>query len=223
MSTRRTTATGAHNATPGNTAAQLRERGPRPDEGTPRRSGAATRARILDTAAELFYANGLRAVSADRIIERVGITKVTFYRHFRTKDELIVAYLERRTAWEHQAMDDVRAAAGDDIELAVARLAHGMGTEICRPGFRGCPFINAAAEYADPDQPVRRLVATHREWFIGQLRELLTAAGIAHPEPAAQELMMLRDGAAIAGYLGDPTTVANALERAALAIITAHR
>src|ERR1700761_8493087 len=108
------------------------------------------RERIVEAAAELFYAQGLRAVSAEKIIAQVGITKVTFYRHFPTKDELIVAYLERRAKWERDGIAQAREAAGD-APGTFRILAEAIGAESCRPGFRGCPFINAAAEYADPE------------------------------------------------------------------------
>ncbi|MFX4293677.1 TetR/AcrR family transcriptional regulator [Streptomyces bohaiensis] len=192
--------------------------------GTPAtRGGPATRERILATAGELFYAHGMRAISADRVIERVGITKVTFYRHFRTKDDLLVAYLRRRAAHERDAVAGLRSTAGDDLPRALQLLAHGIGAETCRPGFRGCPFINAAAEFAEGDHPVRRVVAEHRAWFVGELRELLSAAGIERPDAAADQLMMLRDGATVAGYLGDAEAVGRDLEQAALAVVAAHR
>ena len=110
------------------------------------------RERIVEAATELFYAQGLRAVSAEKIIAQVGITKVTFYRHFPTKDDLIVAYLERRAKWERDAIAQARQAAGD-VPGVFRILAEAIGAESCSPGFRGCPFINAAAEYADPEHP----------------------------------------------------------------------
>src|SRR5580693_7596007 len=117
-------------------------------------SGSASkipmRERIVEAATELFYAQGIRAVSAEKIIAQVGITKVTFYRHFPTKDDLIVAYLERRAAWEREAIAGARQAASDVPEV-FRIVAEAIGAESCRPGFRGCPFINAAAEYAAPD------------------------------------------------------------------------
>lgn len=184
--------------------------------------GPTTRDRILDAATELFYSQGIRAVSADKIIERAGITKVTFYRHFRTKDTLVVAYLERQAAWERQALDGLRAATGDDAEI-LRRFAHAVGTESCRPGFRGCSFINAAAEYADPDSPVRKTVAEHRAWYRQTFAGMAGRLGVADPEQAADELMMLRDGAMLTGYLDDPSRVGTALERAIFAVVDAAR
>jgi AcrR family transcriptional regulator len=190
--------------------------------GTTTSGGPTARDRVLDAATELFYSQGIRAVSADKIIERAEITKVTFYRHFRTKDALVVAYLERQAAWERQALDELRAGTGDDAE-ALRRFAHAVGTETCRPGFRGCSFINAAAEYADPDSPVRKVVAEHRAWYRQTFAAMAAELGVAEPGQAADELMMLRDGAMLTGYLDDPARVGAALERAIFAVVDAAR
>jgi AcrR family transcriptional regulator len=192
----------------------------RPGGGT--RTGPATRERILDAATELFYANGLRAVSADRIVAQVGITKVTFYRHFPTKEDLIVAYLERRAEWERAAVESARSAAPGKPAEALRMIVDGIGQESCSPGFRGCPFINAAAEYADPDHPIRLVVDAHRRWFKGAIEEFLVELGVSDSSRVADQLVILRDGAMISGYLGDPEMVADALYNAGLAVIE-HR
>ena len=184
--------------------------------------GAVTtpvRERLLEAASELFYAQGLRAVSADKIIERVGTTKVTFYRHFRTKDNLVVAYLEGRAAIEREGIGAAITHAGGDPETALRLISEGVGAVACSPGFRGCPFINAAAEYADPDSPVRRLVAEHRAWYQKTFEQLIAPLGLADPAAVADELMLLRDGAMVAGYLGDPAAVAGSFLRACQAVI----
>jgi AcrR family transcriptional regulator len=185
-------------------------------------SAPSTRDRILDAASELFYAHGIRAVSADKVIERAGITKVTFYRHFRTKDSLVVAYLERQAAWERAALDDMRRSV-DDAEKAFRRFAHAVGAEACRPGFRGCSFINAAAEYAAADSPVRTVVAEHRAWYHETFTSMLEQMDVPDADEVADELMMLRDGAMLSGYLGDPARVADALERAMFSVIDGRR
>jgi AcrR family transcriptional regulator len=176
------------------------------------------RERIVEAATGLFYAQGLRAVSAEKIIAQVGITKVTFYRHFPTKDDLIVAYLERRAKWERDAIAQAREAAGD--APGVFRiLAGAIGAESCRPGFRGCPFINAAAEYADPEHPVRRVVDAHRRWFRQTIQDLLNEINVPDSARAADQLVMLRDGAMVSGYLSDPSIVGDALDKAFRAVI----
>jgi AcrR family transcriptional regulator len=179
------------------------------------------RERIVEAATELFYAQGIRAVSAEKIIAQVGITKVTFYRHFPAKDDLIVAYLERRAQWERDAIAQARQAASD-VPAVFRIVAEAIGAESCRPGFRGCPFINAAAEYADPDHPVRRAVDAHRRWFRQAIQDLLDEIGVPGSARAADELVMLRDGAMVSGYLSDPGIVAEALYNAGRAVIAFH-
>jgi AcrR family transcriptional regulator len=184
--------------------------------------GELTRERIVEAAADLFYAHGLRAVSADKIIERAGITKVTFYRHFPTKDDLIVAYLERRAAWERGAILGASEAAHGNVDETIRLVSEGIGREACTPGFRGCPFINAAAEYADADHPVRKVVDDHRTWFRSMLERLTASIGIQDPV-VTEELMMLRDGAMVSGYLGTADRVSAALLSASRAVITSSR
>jgi AcrR family transcriptional regulator len=176
------------------------------------------RERIVEAATALFYAQGLRAVSAEKIIAQVGITKVTFYRHFPTKTDLIVAYLERRAKWERDAIARARQAAGD-VPDVFRIMAQAIGGESCGPGFRGCPFINAAAEYADPEDPVRRVVDAHRGWFKQTIQDLLDEISIPDSARVADQLVMLRDGAMVSGYLSDPATVADALYNAGRAVI----
>jgi AcrR family transcriptional regulator len=177
------------------------------------------RERIIEAAADLFYAQGIRAVSAEKIIARVGITKVTFYRHFPTKDDLVVAYLERRAKWERDAVEGARQAAGDRVSEVFRMVADGIGAESCSPGFRGCPFINAAAEYADAEHPVRQVVDSHRRWFKGAVEEMLQQLGVADVSDVADQLLMLRDGAMVGGYLGDPQTIARSLYNAGSAVL----
>lgn len=181
------------------------------------RSGAATRARILEAASEQFYAHGIRATSADRIIDQVGITKVTFYRHFRTKSDLVVAYLEQQAAAERAWLERVRRAG--DPAATLRSLASDIGAAGCTPGFRGCAFINAAAEFSDPDDPVRRAVDVHREWTRNYFAEIAGDANVQDVDAVARELMMLRDGAMVNGYLGDPESTAHVLGSAFVAIL----
>jgi AcrR family transcriptional regulator len=180
------------------------------------------RQRIIEAAAELFYTQGIRAVSAEKIIAKVGITKVTFYRHFPAKDDLIVAYLQRRAQWERDAVEAARLAAAGNVPEVFRMVAEGIGAESCSPGFRGCPFINAAAEYANAEHPVRQVVDAHRRWFKGAIEEMLQEIGVADVSGAADQLVMLRDGAMVGGYLGDPQTIARSLYDAGRAVIKFH-
>ena len=184
-------------------------------------SGPSTRARILAAASELFYAQGIRATSADRIIEQVGVTKVTFYRHFRSKGELVIHYLEQQAEAERNWMQSVHRP-GDPVGTLRA-LALGIGEASCRPGFRGCAFINAAAEFSDAQDPVRQAVDAHRRWMFGFFTEV---AGETEPRRAAavaRQLMLLRDGGMVSGYLGTPEEVADSLAAAFASVVAATR
>lgn len=176
------------------------------------------RERILDAAAVAFYAEGIRAVSADKIIAAAATTKVTFYRHFPTKDDLVAAYIDQQSG-------RIRTAAAglpSDPGRALTVLAGSMAAEACRPGFRGCPFINAAAEYPHPDHPVRAAVARHRDWFHALVTDLVGQLGTADPALVADQLIMLRDGAMIHGYVGDPDGIAESLLQAGRAVLDRH-
>jgi AcrR family transcriptional regulator len=183
------------------------------------RQTSPVRDRILEAANEYFYSEGIRAVSADRLIAAAGVSKVTFYRHFPSKDDLVVAYLEGRAAVERQALEQLRAQTGnaDDTLIAIARVIADIS---CSPGFRGCPFINAAAEFADPAHPARKVIATHRAWFASFVKDLLGELGIQDRNAAADQLIMLRDGAMVTGYLGpDPAALADTLLKATRAVL----
>lgn len=156
------------------------------------------RRRVLETATRLFYAEGIHAVGIDRVIAEAGVAKATFYHHFPAKDELVRAYLA-----EHDAMIRRNTApVGDTPEERILAVFDAMGEYACGPGYRGCAFVNAAAEYPDPAHPVRQVIAGHRAWFRGLMRDLL--AGRPDADSVAAMLLLLRDGVAVGGDLDDP-------------------
>ena len=181
---------------------------------------APVRQRILDAATRRYYSDGIRAVSADRLIAEAGVSKVTFYRHFPSKDDLVVAYLEQLSAREKDSVTAERAKHEGDPGAVLRWYADTVGELSCAPGFRGCPFINAAAELADVDHPGRKVAIDHRTWLSFQVAELLAEMKVSDASARADQLMMLRDGAMIAGYLGrDPAAVAASLKAAGKAVI----
>jgi AcrR family transcriptional regulator len=187
--------------------------------GTGAPQASPVRERILAAADEHFYAEGIRAVSADKLIAAAGVSKVTFYRHFPSKDDLVLAYLDGRAALERHALEQFRREAGDACGTLLA-IARGIAGMSCSPGFRGCPFINAAAEFANPAHPARKAVAAHRAWFATFLTELLGEMAIDDHERVADQLIILRDGAMVTGYLGpDPAALTDTLVRAGRAVI----
>lgn len=178
------------------------------------------RERILDAAAEQYYAEGIRAVSADKLIAAAHVSKVTFYRHFPTKDDLVAAYLAARAEDERTAVLAKRDELSDDPVGVLRWYAEMAGHAATSPGFRGCPFINAAAELPEENHPGRAIIGEHRGWLIAQAAELLTALDVLDARAKAEQLMMLRDGAMVSGYLSHaPEQVSSALVAAARAVI----
>lgn len=177
------------------------------------------RTRVLSAASELFYSEGLHSVGVDRIIAAAPVTRATFYRHFPSKDDLLVAYLTQVDEAIRTQVNAARAqdASPDDIVRAVGRsIADGIQS----PGFRGCAFLNAAAEYPDPTHPVHQAVLRHRQWFLATITELIADTGEADPEPAARHFVMLRDGAMAAGCLTDPKPVCETFLRGIEGLLT---
>ena len=177
------------------------------------------RDRLLQAATELFYAQGLRAVSVDKVIDRAGTTKVTFYRHFKSKDDLVVDYLEHAAAQERASIDAAVARGDGDVGAALRLMADQLGGMACSPGFRGCAFINAAAEYPDADSPVRKVVDAHRNWYRDTFERLVAPLGLPDPVGVAEDLLLLRDGAMVAGYLDRSAAVADSFLRSSQAVV----
>jgi AcrR family transcriptional regulator len=177
------------------------------------------RSRLLGTAFDLFYSDGIRAVGIDRVIAEANVTRATLYRHFPSKDDLIVAYLTGADQAIRARIETVRANTADPEEV-IRAVSQFIADDIRRPGFRGCAFLNAAAEYPDPAQPVHQAVLTHRSWFLTTMTELFTALGKIDPEPAARHFVMLRDGAMAAGCLTDPAPVCDTFLRGVEGLLT---
>ena len=174
---------------------------------------------LVAAATELFYAEGLRAVSVDKVIEKAGTTKVTFYRHFKSKDDLVVAYLELRAQQERDGILHAIEAANGDPDRVFQALAGQLGDFACLQGFRGCPFINAAAEYPDPDSSVRRVVDAHRSWCKDAYRTIVEPLRLDDAQGVADDLMLIRDGAMVAGYLDRTEALEASFLRSARALI----
>ena len=189
-------------------------------DAAPSRTSAA-RQRLLDAATDLFYNEGIHAVGVDRIIEVAGVTRATMYKQFAGKEGLVLAYLESEDRGLRALFAEAAQASDDPAELLDLVVA-GIEHDIRERHTRGCPFINAAAEYPDAG-PVRELIADHREWFRGTLRQLAEAAHLRDPDGVAASLVLLRDAALVGGYLDGQDRVAPAFARTARELIAAHR
>lgn len=180
------------------------------------------RARLIDAATRLFYEEGIHTVGVDRVIEEAGVTRATLYKQFGGKENLVLAYLGNEDEML-RAMFTEAGGAVDDPDALLDAVVQGIAADIRDRHTRGCPFINAAAEYPDADGPVRRLIDEHREWFRSTLEAVADAAGLERPDDVAASLVLLRDAALVGGYLDGESRVTPAFERTADAVIGAHR
>ncbi len=195
---------------------------PSTSESAPEQRRSPARERLLEAAAKVFYEEGINAVSVDRVIEAANGTRSTFYGYFPSKDELVAAYVTDRD----QRIRAACALAGEhepDPGALLRGVMRAIGDDLCGPGFRGCPFINAAAEFPDPDSVVHRAVTAHRSWFGGLLLELVPEAGAADPVRAARVRIMLRDGAMVGGYLENAEDTRATLIEAVDRVLTARQ
>ncbi|MFJ8546618.1 TetR/AcrR family transcriptional regulator [Streptomyces sp. NPDC093586] len=164
------------------------------------------RTRLLNTATRIFYTEGIHSVGIDRITAEAQVTRATLYRHFAGKEELVLAYLDQADQAIRTQITTAIASTPSppDQVRAVART---ITDSIQSPGFRGCAFLNAAAEYFDPAHPIHQAVLAHRQWFLTTLTDLLARTNEAEAPAAGQHLVMLRDGAMAAGCLFDPKRI----------------
>jgi len=168
--------------------------------------------RILETADRLFYRQGIRAVGVDTIAAEIGISKRTLYNHFPSKDELIAAYLTRRSKLPSKS----ERSALDQILGAFDRLDRSFGDD----EFRGCPFVNAVAELGEDVNPVVKEIARtfkegRRAWFVSLLKELK----VSNASALATQLAILVDGAIAADLVRQDKSAARAAKRAAIVLL----
>jgi len=165
------------------------------------------RERLLRTASGLFYTKGIHAVGIDEILSRAQVTRATFYRHFPSKDDLIVQYIRTADQGIRDAVATATAAAKPGAaDSGVRTLADFVAGQIKTPGFRGCAFLNAAAEYRELEDPIRQAIVTHRSWFYDTVLDAFSRVTDRAPQAAAH-FVMLRDGAMTEGCFVDRDTV----------------
>ena len=170
-----------------------------------------TRERLVSTSSDLFYQYGFQAVGLDQILEAVGITKTAFYKHFESKDELIVAALEHRDEKDmgewYAFFEDRRDDEAKSRLLAVFDL---LDDWFGKPDFRGCLFMNAATEFPSRNDPIHRTAAGHMEKVTRELQRMAAAAGASDPDSLARQILLLMTGA-ISTRWGSPRQPSTAL------------
>jgi AcrR family transcriptional regulator len=189
-----------------------------PAEGAPTPSA---RQRILDAAFRLFYAHGVRAVGIDTVIAESGVAKATLYKHFPSKDDLAVAYLDRvDEIWKAQ-LERAATAAGPEPGRQLIGLFDALVTACRREGYHGCAFINAAAE-SPTGGAVHQRTVRHKSEVRAWIEGLARQAGAADPAGLARRLTLLLDGGLADGVLSGDLDAALSAKQAARQLLEAE-
>jgi AcrR family transcriptional regulator len=162
-----------------------------------RRFKQPPRERILQAARELFYRDGIRAVGVEAIAAAAGTNKMTLYRHFASKDELVAAYLQELADQGEALWDEARAKHPGDAEAQLRYLLRRISQFADECSGRGCALANAAIELPERAHPARRVIEAHKNRARERLVALCREAGYLHPERLADEMFLLVEGARV--------------------------
>jgi AcrR family transcriptional regulator len=159
----------------------------------------SARLRILEAAAELFYREGIRAVGVDAVIAHSGVAKMSLYRNFAGKDELVAAFLEHRDQLYWEWWDKMLARHPCDPRAQIRAIFEAVGKRTAHPDYRGCPFINTAVEFPDGGHPGRVVALTNKHELRARLRALAEAAGAHDSAMLADQLLLVLEGTYVSG------------------------
>lgn len=175
--------------------------------------GESGRERVMRAAYDLFSRQGTRTVGVDAVVSEAGVTKMTLYRNFASKDDLIRAFLERREElWTHGWVQAESRRRGDTPAQRLLAIFEIFGEWFARPDFEGCSFVTTLLEVADRGSLVRQASVQHLANIRGYLCELATEAGVADPDSFARQWHILMKGSIVAAAEGDTHAAARARE-----------
>jgi AcrR family transcriptional regulator len=180
------------------------------------------RERILSAASELFYRHGIRAVGVDTIAEAAETNKMTLYRHFSSKDELVAEYLQRLAEKAKSSWDRLEADHPGNPSAQLRAWLKEMAAHVASGDERGCPLANAAVELPEKGHPARRVIETFKTAQRERLTQLCAAAALAEPEMLADELFLLLEGARVTAQSMGTKGLGDRLVRMCEAMIQAH-
>jgi AcrR family transcriptional regulator len=181
------------------------------------------RERILETASDLFYRQGVHAVGVDLVVEKAGVAKTSLYRHFRTKDDLIAAFLEREDLAFWRTWDHVAAQHAKDAKAELNAQLGWIGERVGQRNYRGCPQINVAAEFPEAGHPARKVAEAHKREMRRRLRLIAERLNAASPDELGGQLSVLINGAFVSTQIFEPGEATPLLRRAADALVSASK
>ncbi len=201
-------------------------RKPRTDgHSAPRRRDAgrpSARQRIFETAGRLFYIKGIRAVGVETIAAEADTTKMSLYRNFPSKDELVAEWLRDHDAKFWQTWDAMAARHPDDPRRQLKAAFALLEKHVADPEARGCPMANAAVELTEKDHPARKVIEAHKAKLRARLAELCTRMKTRTPGLLADQLFLLMEGAQVTTQTLGVRSPARNVGRAATMLIDAH-
>ena len=180
------------------------------------------RERILAVAADLFYRHGIRAIGVEAIAEAAGTNKMTLYRHFTSKDELVAEYLRRLAEKASASWDRLAAEHPGNPRAQLRGWLENMAAHVGSDDQRGCALANAAVELPEKDHPARRVIEAFKTAQRQRIIDLCTAAELAQPEMLADELFLLLEGARVTAQSIGRDGLGDRLIRMGEAMIAAH-
>jgi AcrR family transcriptional regulator len=186
-------------------------------------NSAEVKDRILRTASTLFYQRGVRAVGVDLVVEEAGVAKTSLYRHFRTKDDLIAAFLQREDEDFWNRWSRVTELHKTDPVAELEGHLDWIAERVGRPNYRGCPQLNVAAEFPDSDHPARRVASAHKKELRRRLNGIAERLRVKRPDELAGQLSLLINGAFVSSQILSPGEAAPLLRATAHALIAAAR
>ncbi len=179
------------------------------------------REELVSKALAAFYRNGFHATGMDMLVAETGVSKTSMYKHFRTKEDLILAVLRLRDEnfrnWLFRRMEELADTPGGQLIALFDALAEWFD----EPGFRGCMFVKASSEYQDAAHPIHKQSAEHKRMIEAHISELAGRAGAANPALLARQLSLLKEGAIITAHLGHTDNPASDAKSAAAELVAA--
>jgi AcrR family transcriptional regulator len=201
----------------------MRQRKPAAAKTTkPESDDRPARERLLAVAGELFYRQGIRSVGVDEIVASADVAKMSLYRSFSSKDELVAAYLRDRDERYWRWWDEVTDRHPGQPREQLLGLFRSLARRATRPDWRGCPFTNAATEFPEPDHPGRHVAEANKRELRRRLRLLARLAGAHEPALLGDQLVLLFEGAYISAQIFGANGPAAAVADAAAALIEAQ-
>ncbi|MGI3211023.1 TetR/AcrR family transcriptional regulator [Roseovarius tibetensis] len=177
---------------------------------------------LVQKALSVFYSHGFHATGMDRLVAETGISKTSMYKHFRTKEDLILAALRLRDEqfrnWLYRRMEEEASTSGGQL-LAMFEVLREWFTH---KDFAGCMFIKASAEFAKADHPIHVQSAEHKRMICTHLCALAKEAGARDPDALARQLLLLKEGATVAAHLRYTEDPAGDAVRAAQVLLDAE-